>query len=440
MESDIVGISIQDEEDDAWLCDVNDEVPGFDMGLCLVGCFLMASVVNFEAMRNSMANLRHFLGGVAISDLGEKKFLFRFFSKVDIMRVITGSSWTFNNPLLVCQRLVNEEDPLQITLAYVDYWVQRAGLPSDLFSDQMAKQFGSFLGTFLDYDAKSIALGVKNFIESFYPIRIDHGAKELHMRWDITLKALPHQASPQNNIWLQEVDNLFGQSSGIVSNPSIYALGINSTSNFVKMIGKRMGLNLGGVADKLKEDAMDNLVQDREGMEVMGIFHGNHRWRWWMGIKGKGATGHYEFPELKCPWTRESVEHSAGFLFGIDVFALGSQSELLMGKMQYCNFTRFYGALDEHTRGDLWDLLWQLGFDQSLPWLVVVDFNEMPSLLRKKGERVWQDCQIKEFHSILSYYNFFSLGYSGQWFTWERGPLQGKNIQDRLDQYVVNPS
>ncbi|MBA0707389.1 hypothetical protein Golax_019438 [Gossypium laxum] len=333
MESDIVGISIQDEEDDAWLCDVNDEVPGFDMGLCLVGCFLMASVVNFEAMRNSMANLRHFLGGVAISDLGEKKFLFRFFSKVDIMRVITGSSWTFNNPLLVCQRLVNEEDPLQITLAYVDYWVQRAGLPSDLFSDQMAKQFGSFLGTFLDYDAKSIALG--------------------------------------------EVDNLFGQSSGIVSNPSIYALGINSTSNFVKMIGKRMGLNLGGVADRLKEDAMDNLVQDREGLLLILKR---------LDLIGR-ATGHYEFPELKRPWTRDD----SGW-----------------------QFTGFYGALNEHTRGDLWDLLRQLGFDQSLPWLVVVDFNEMPSLLRKKG-------------------------YSGQWFTWERGPLQGKNIQDRLDQYVVNP-
>ncbi|KAH1114117.1 hypothetical protein J1N35_007495 [Gossypium stocksii] len=92
MESDIVGISIQDEEDDAWLCEVNDEVPGFDMGLCLVGCFLMASVVNFEVMHNSMANLQHFFGGVAISNLGEKKFLFRFFSEVDIMRVTTGSS------------------------------------------------------------------------------------------------------------------------------------------------------------------------------------------------------------------------------------------------------------------------------------------------------------------------------------------------------------
>ncbi|KAH1114118.1 hypothetical protein J1N35_007496 [Gossypium stocksii] len=124
--------------------------------------------------------------------------------------------------------------------------------------------------------------------ESFYPVWIDHGAKELPMGWDITLKALPHQALPHNSIWLREVGNLSGQSSGIVSNRSIYAPRINSTSNFVKMISNCMGLNLGGVADRLKEDAMDKSVQDHEGIEVMGIFHWNHRWRRWMGIKGKG--------------------------------------------------------------------------------------------------------------------------------------------------------
>lgn len=121
MDSDIAGLSIQDEEDDAWLCDVNDEVSALICGLCLVRCFLTTNVVNFEAMRNSMANLWHPFGGVTISDLGEKRFLFRFFYEVDIMGVIIGSPWTFNSHLLVSHKLVKGEDPLQVTLAYVDF-------------------------------------------------------------------------------------------------------------------------------------------------------------------------------------------------------------------------------------------------------------------------------------------------------------------------------
>lgn len=43
-----------------------------------VGCFLTASVVHFPEMRNNMTNLWHSLGGVLISDLGDKRFLFKF--------------------------------------------------------------------------------------------------------------------------------------------------------------------------------------------------------------------------------------------------------------------------------------------------------------------------------------------------------------------------
>ncbi|KAH1114870.1 hypothetical protein J1N35_008248 [Gossypium stocksii] len=48
-----------------------------------------------------MANLWHPLGGIQISDLGEKRYLFRFFHKVDVEHVMSGTPWTFNNHLLV---------------------------------------------------------------------------------------------------------------------------------------------------------------------------------------------------------------------------------------------------------------------------------------------------------------------------------------------------
>ncbi|MBA0572197.1 hypothetical protein Golob_002555, partial [Gossypium lobatum] len=61
-------------------------------------------------MRSMVANLRHPVKGVQISYLGEKKFLFKFFHKMDLERVLKGSPWTFNNHLLMMHCLELGED------------------------------------------------------------------------------------------------------------------------------------------------------------------------------------------------------------------------------------------------------------------------------------------------------------------------------------------
>ncbi|MBA0729546.1 hypothetical protein Golax_022726, partial [Gossypium laxum] len=73
-------------------------------------------MVNFQAMKNTLANVWHLIGGVVISDLGEKRFLFKFFHDVDIDKVIKGAPWTFNNHLLVFHRLLEDEDPMEVPL------------------------------------------------------------------------------------------------------------------------------------------------------------------------------------------------------------------------------------------------------------------------------------------------------------------------------------
>ncbi|MBA0710967.1 hypothetical protein Golax_010208 [Gossypium laxum] len=70
-------------------------------------------------MRNTMANLCHLLG-VQISDLGNKRYLFKFFYEVDVERVLSGTPWTFNTHLLLLHRLRKGEDPKLVPLeAYV---------------------------------------------------------------------------------------------------------------------------------------------------------------------------------------------------------------------------------------------------------------------------------------------------------------------------------
>ncbi|KAK5818786.1 hypothetical protein PVK06_023731 [Gossypium arboreum] len=50
---------------------------------------------------------------VKISDLREKRYLFRFYNRVDNDQVVNGAPWMFNNHLLVFQNMERSEDPIE---------------------------------------------------------------------------------------------------------------------------------------------------------------------------------------------------------------------------------------------------------------------------------------------------------------------------------------
>ncbi|KAG8481480.1 hypothetical protein CXB51_026337 [Gossypium anomalum] len=68
-------------------------------------------------MRNTMTNLWHFVGGVQISNLGERIYLFNVFHEMDIKWVINWASWTY--PLVR-----KDEDPIQVLLIFSAFWIQ----------------------------------------------------------------------------------------------------------------------------------------------------------------------------------------------------------------------------------------------------------------------------------------------------------------------------
>ncbi|MBA0675514.1 hypothetical protein Goari_017054 [Gossypium aridum] len=133
--------------------------------LCLVGCFLIATTINFQSMRTMMANLWHPLEGISITNVGEKRFVFQFYCEIDFDRVVKGAPWTFNNHLLVFHHLKQGEDPLEVDLLYTEFWVQIHNLPLGMFTEAIAKQFGDFIGAFMDYDVKTIAAGLRNYMQ-----------------------------------------------------------------------------------------------------------------------------------------------------------------------------------------------------------------------------------------------------------------------------------
>ncbi|MBA0798022.1 hypothetical protein Gohar_008659 [Gossypium harknessii] len=205
MEEDIVGLTLQDDEDEALI--------------------LMASVVCFNAMRTIMANLWNLIWGICISDLGEKRFLFRFYIEMDIVLVIQGNLWTFINHLLVFHRLEKGEDPLQVSLHFVDFWVQVHDILVGFYNEQLARQFETFLGKFLDYDSKALAFGLKKIL------------------------AMPHRILAQTNVWLRDVPTVGIPLSGGLLDSILYTTSSSSTSTFVQLVNINLGISLGGVGN-----------------------------------------------------------------------------------------------------------------------------------------------------------------------------------------------
>ncbi|KAK5792925.1 hypothetical protein PVK06_034056 [Gossypium arboreum] len=164
-----------------------------------------------------MADLWHPIWGICISDLGERRFLFQFFHEVDIQRVLMGTPWFFNNHLLLLHRLQPSENPSLVQLNFSEFWVQIHDLPPGLMSEPLVKQFGNFLGQFIEYDT---SFRSTNFF-SFMRIRV-------HIDVTVPLKPVRRCASSVSR-WLRKADgtesfcsdkerNFQGRKSGNLSN------------------------------------------------------------------------------------------------------------------------------------------------------------------------------------------------------------------------------
>ncbi|MBA0790797.1 hypothetical protein Gohar_015422 [Gossypium harknessii] len=251
METGLANLSINEEEEEILIVQEDPSTQKEVANYQLVGCFLTASIINFSAMKSTLANLWHPVCGVQIRDLGEKRYLFKFFHYMDMERVLKGLPWTFNNHLLILCKLERGEDPMKIPLVFVPFWVQIHDVPVGLFSKNFAKQLGNFVGVFLEYDASNLGKENRNYMrirvqidvrnplkrkkqvmssgtrsyvkfkyerlslfcffygrlghnDSYCEARMMLGVDISEMGWDLTLRAPSRRALAMNSIWLRE--------------------------------------------------------------------------------------------------------------------------------------------------------------------------------------------------------------------------------------------
>lgn len=66
------------------------------------------------------------------------------------------------------------------------------------------------------------------------------------------------------------------------------------------------------------------------------------------------------------------------------------------------------------------------------------DFNEIMYSFEKRGGKLCKVGNMVRFHESLNVYGLIDIGFTGKWFTWEKGRLPENNIQERIDKGVAN--
>lgn len=153
MEANLENLSLGLEEEVGFEIDVEKGTPTeINNDHSLVGRFLIDRVIRFTAMRGRMCTIWRPVKGVFVKELGQGRYLFQFFHKLDMMRVLNGGPWTFDNHTLVLGTVQAGDILAQIPLNHVNFWVQVHDVPVGFMTELVGQHLGNFVFTFLEYD------------------------------------------------------------------------------------------------------------------------------------------------------------------------------------------------------------------------------------------------------------------------------------------------
>lgn len=91
-----------------------------------------------------------------VHDPGSHRYSFVFFHTLDLQKVLDGGLWTFEQSLLVYQKLEANEDPHLINLHHSDIWVQVYDLPRGLWSENILINIGKSVGEVVKMDPANL--------------------------------------------------------------------------------------------------------------------------------------------------------------------------------------------------------------------------------------------------------------------------------------------
>ncbi|MCH88338.1 hypothetical protein A2U01_0009222, partial [Trifolium medium] len=136
-----------------------------------------------------MADLWKPVKGVKIKETKPGTFLFHFAHPLDMEAVLNGGPWTFDNNMLVLERVHLGMQIDNIPLFHVNMWVQIHNLPTGLMKERVGIPMANYIGSFLEYDKNNnssfwrqyMRLRVK--IDVRQPLKKDAKVKDKEGNW-----------------------------------------------------------------------------------------------------------------------------------------------------------------------------------------------------------------------------------------------------------------
>ncbi|KAE8676707.1 hypothetical protein F3Y22_tig00111582pilonHSYRG00737 [Hibiscus syriacus] len=180
LKVDLEGLVLDENEENILIIENSVTAPSITFDNCFVSSFLTSSTINFMAMRSTLATVWHPIGEIAITELGDGRYLFRLYHHIDFNRIELDGPWYFNNHFLLMHRLEDGDDLREVPLTMVDFWVRVNELSVGFMSKGVARQLGNFIGKFFVYYTEAVALYCKGSLRVRVRIDIQFGLPEDH--------------------------------------------------------------------------------------------------------------------------------------------------------------------------------------------------------------------------------------------------------------------
>lgn len=145
----------------------------------------------------------------------------------------------------------------------------------------------------------------------------------------------------------------------------------------------------------------------------------------------------------------DCIGHSGGLALlwkGVGSIALLDSSlrfidvEVRLRGMDPWRFTGFYGEPDCNQRYLSWDTLKQLTLCSNLPWVCMVDFNDVLGMHEKVGGILQYNFLIQGFRDAVSATGLLDLYCDGFKFTWDNRQEGTEHVEAKLDRCMVSCS
>uniref|UniRef100_A0A803Q311 DUF4283 domain-containing protein n=1 Tax=Cannabis sativa TaxID=3483 RepID=A0A803Q311_CANSA len=254
IEEQAAGITLDDEEIDFSFVGGKEEP--FDVRWCLVGRFLNAGLMDFQAMQNMIAFLWKLVKGLYVKELDNSRYLFQFYHE-------------------------EGDNPRTMVLNRLDLWVQVFDLQHGYRSEMVLKGIGNYVGTYVESDVNNFSGVWREYLKIWFCEKaIDEQLVKPYGVWmKVNLQRKAHMIGSQ---WLrsgkavsEESDVAGGRfSDGHVERGSTILIGRSKIDEGANQLGEEIVALITNMVEYLPAKLVEELM-GKIHMRIMGYLWEN---------------------------------------------------------------------------------------------------------------------------------------------------------------------